>query len=199
MSDYENLTPRQLRVVREIRRGRRRLKREGLSENRDLLKLVRTAEARRSTQRHKFMLLAAAIVGVSAPLLLREPRIADPTWMKAGSLLLLLHVGVGAFLDAIDGRRLRPITAAASASLAADIDLALAEDAELISAIAGEHHPELGDQIKEAKARVDGAMKAFSKTTEAHSDDNVIADMFFFGTFIAGLVLLLVATALVVK
>ena len=93
----EDLTPDQLRQLTEIRQRRRELAREVAHESSEVLTIGHAGAIRRSEKRHRFMLLAGGIVGVSGLVLLQSAVPIDVD-------LLRMHGGwPGAFQTAAEG------------------------------------------------------------------------------------------------
>lgn len=73
----EDLTPDQLKALGAIRVRKREITDSAAEETRALPNIINSAAVRRSDKRHKFMLLAGGIVGVSVPVMLQSPLPTD--------------------------------------------------------------------------------------------------------------------------
>ena len=193
MTEPNDMTDNQLRILKEIRRRRRELTLENTREFRAQMRIVNAAASRRSQQRHRFMLVSAAIVGVAVPLLLQHQDFLDVGLVRVGSGLLLLNLVVGAFGDALDEKRSTPLLVSGAKALEAANALAFAEDAKLISQAGREHDRDADGRIAEARANTDRAHKAMQKAGNTFANVSAVELGLFFGTFIVGVVFLLVA------
>jgi hypothetical protein len=193
--DPSTLTPQQLTALREIRRRRRELTRQAARELSENLRIVNAAVSRRSQQRHRFMLLAGGIVGITGPLLLREPRLVDHNLVRIGSALLLADLIVGAVFDAIDHRRTTPLLVAVGRSIRASSALAIAQDSKLISLARGERDiSDLDTTIAQAERDAERADGEVRRAGESFSNVSILEQVLFFGLFVVG-VLLMVGAA----
>ena len=193
MADLSKLTPKQLEGLSAIRARRREITREATEEQRSLLGIVNSAATRRSEKRHRFMLLAGGIVGVSAPILLQSPINVDLVTLKIASGLLLLTIVVGAVFDAIDEYRTTPVLLKASVGLERAAALAFAEDMKLISAQVGELDADAEEIEKKARADAQSAHAELRAAGQRFVDISILETVLFFGPFVLGVGLLLYA------
>lgn len=189
----EDLSPERLSDLRAIRARRRELSEEASKDFRELLSIANGASARRSDKRHRFMLLAGGIAGVAAPLLLQRTSGMSPALVRGGTVLLLVNVVVGAIFDAIEDRRTTSILTRASAVSQAGAALAFAEDMKLISARTGQPDPESDRAISAARATVESANGALREAAGTSATVDTLETILFFGAFVLGVVLLLLA------
>jgi hypothetical protein len=188
----ENLNQDQLRQIESVRQRRRELVAEATRENRELLGIVNAAATRRSEKRHRFMLLAGAIVGVAGPILLQRTTGIDVTLVREGSGLLLFTIIVGAVFDAIDEKRTTPILLRVGVGVRAAAVQALVEDSKLIALLAGNpDHSDIDAEIATAARQSDAADSELRRAGERFANITVLETVLFFGSFVLGVIALL--------
>lgn len=183
---FDDLSLSQRTQLAAIRRRRRELTQEATREHRDLLQITNDAATRRSQKRHRFMLLAGAIVGVAVPLLLQRAAFLDADVVRTGSVLLLVHIVVGAVFDAIDERRTTPLLHRGGAALGQAVRLALLEDSKMIAALAGEPVGDLEPNIQRANKAVEDAHATLKNAGESFATISAVEAVLFFGSFLVG-------------
>jgi len=139
------------------------------------------------------MLLAGAIVGVAAPILLQRTSNVNADFIRVGSVLLLVNIIVGAVFDAIDERRTTPLLIAAGADLRAQAALALAEDSKLLAAVAGDPDPDIDATIERATRTSNEAHRAFRSAGDRFATGSSVESALFFSAFVVGILLLVLA------
>jgi hypothetical protein len=139
------------------------------------------------------MLLAGGIAGVAVPLLLQKTSGVSPALVRTGSVLLLTNIVVGAVFDALDERRTTSILHRAGSASQARAELAFAEDMKLISARPGQRDPESDRSIEAARAKVESTEKELRIAADRFSNVSTLEAVLFFGAFVAGLLVLLLA------
>lgn len=189
----EDLTDEQLKALGAIRVRRREITDAAAEETRSLLRIINDAAVRRSDKRHKFMLLAGGIVGVSVPIMLQSPLAVDFDAVRIGSGLLMVSIIVGAVFDAIDERRTNPLALRGAHGVERSAALAFAEDMKLIAAQQGQHDVELDEQEKKARAAAIAADKRMTGAGETFANISILEHVLFFGSFVLGVALLLLA------
>ena len=191
----EDLNDDQLKALGAIRVRRREITDSAAEETRALLGILNAAAVRRSDKRHKFMLLAGGIVGVSVPIMLQSPMATDFDLVRTGSALLMLTIVVGAIFDAVDERRTNPLVLRAAAGVERSAALAFAEDMKLIATQMGQHDEELDTQEKKARDAAVAADKEMGKAGEMFANLGILETGLFFGSFVLGLMLLVLAVS----
>lgn len=189
----EDLNDDQLKALGAIRVRRREITDSAAEETRALLGIINAGAVRRSDKRHKFMLLAGGIVGVSVPVMLQSPVATDFDLVRVGSALLLLTIVIGAIFDAIDERRTNPLVLRAVLGVERSAALAFAEDMKLIATQAGQHDQELDEQEKKARDAAVAADKAMRSAGESFANVGILEAGLFFGSFVLGVLLLVLA------
>jgi len=191
----EDLNDDQLKALGAIRVRRREITDSAAEETRALLGIINAGAVRRSDKRHKFMLLAGGIVGVSVPIMLQSPLATDFDLVRVGSALLMLTIVIGAIFDAIDERRTNPLVLRAAAGVERSAALAFAEDMKLIATQMGQHDDELDTQETNARNAAVAADREMGKAGEKFSNMSVLESTMFFGSFVLGVVLLVLAVS----
>jgi len=189
----DEFTPDQLQALGAIRIRRREITDSAAEENRALLNIINSAAERRSGKRHRFMVLAGGIVGVSVPIMLQGQVPVDFDFVRVGSALLMLTIVIGAVFDAIDERRTNPLVVRAAAGVLRTAALTLAEDARMIATQAGQRDPELAQQEEVSRAAADDADADMKKAGIQFANLAVLEAVLFFGSFVIGVLLLMMA------
>ena len=189
----EDLSPDRLDDLKALRARRREVSEEASKDFRELLSIANAASARRSDKRHRFMLLAGGIAGVAAPLLLQGTVGVNPTLVRCGTVSLLITVVVGAIFDAIEERRTTSVLTQAGAVSQAAAAVAFAEDAKLISARVGQPDADSDRSISDARTALERANEAMRASAGTAAKQDAVETVLFFGAFVVGVVLLVLA------
>lgn len=189
----DDFTPEQLQALGLIRLRRREITASAAEENRTLLGIINSAADRRSTKRHRFMLLAGGIAGLSVPVMLQGQVAVDLSLVRWGSALLMFTVVVGAVFDAVDEWQTNPLKARAAGGIAREANLLLAEDTRLIASQANVLDPQLERDELAARSAVDRADADMRKAGLRFSQVALVEAVLFFGSFVTGVFLLMMA------
>jgi hypothetical protein len=141
------------------------------------------------------MLLAGGIAGVAVPILLQNTAGVKPILIRVGSALLLTNIIVGAVFDAIDERLTGPLLLRTGAASRATTHLAFAEDMKLTSARPGQPDPDSDRLIEAAKADAKAADEEMRKAAAKFANISSVEAVLFFGAFLFGVAVLLLAVA----
>ncbi len=160
----------------------------GRSEHRDFRERSDRARTLRFTIRAQFMLLAGAIVGVVAPLLARDAVLVGRHAMSMTSICMLISMVIATVSQFIEGRMYKDLADRFSKGTSARMEVRRFVSQKLA----------MGEQIptKDISPLFEAARVEEGKTetaVAARNTFNMWSDLLFFGVFVLGLLILVVA------